>query len=244
MNLRKFLALAAMLLLPFSAALAADYSVFKTEGEVRLLHKGDSLWRAAQKREPLALQDRVRIGEASSIAIVDGQSGRIYRCAVAGEKRVHELIASAKESAARVSALACKELAAELKANPSQSNNQRVGAAYRGENDLKQLDQLAKHLPKDKKIALTVIRQDGMVHFALKNRTGKSLYVNVLKTAADGTRSICFDFQPAALCEGLLLPPRKEMGLPQYEFIDDGAAYSAFSSNFPYDTRALQLRLR
>lgn len=242
--MRHFILTIALIVVSAAPSICAEYAIFKVHGEVALKRKGESEWHGVEKRNPLAPQDILRIDDNSSVMIIDIESGQIFRSTFSGEKSVYDIVSSAKVASASMTALACQELYGEIKTNSMQDNDLRVGAVFRGDNDMSDLDSLAKHLFKDKNVELHIVDdEDGVVHLSLKNLANKPLYVNVVRISPIGARHICFEFKPGSDCEGLLLPEGASIDLPQYQFDSNGSTFHPFTTTFKYDTRALQRRL-
>lgn len=224
-------------------AFSANYSIFKIQGNVSVKKAGDSTWREAARRDDLSLQDMLRLGENSSVIIINAESGQLFKSQSSGEHKVYDIVSSAKLASASMTVLACMELGEEIKTLSAKDNDLRVGAVYRGNGDMSYLDSLAVNLFNDNRVAITVIEEEGMAHFALENRASEPLFVNVVKVSSSGSRHVCFEFKPGSECDGLLLPPGKLVELPQYLFAMDGSTFHAFATKFKFDTRALQRRL-
>lgn len=233
-----------LFLMCLSTAFSADYAIFKIQGDVFVKKAGDATWRSAARRDALNSHDMIRLGEKSSVMIINTESGQLFKSYSSGEQRVYDIVSSAKLASASMTVLACQELGEEIKNRSTKDNDLRVGAVYRGNNDMSFLDSLAVNLFADNRVGLSVIEEDGgMAHFALKNLSSEPLFVNVVRVSSSGSRHVCFEFKPGSVCEGLLLPPGVSMELPQYVFALDGSTFQAFATTFKFDTRALQRRL-
>ena len=241
--MKRILLLAALLLPGILPVFSAPYALFRFQGDVTVKHSGEGTWNKAARRDTLVPQDVLKIGENAYVMIINIESGQIYKSSGRGEKRVYDIVSSAKAASASVTALSCRELFEELKTDTSKSNDLRVGAVFRGESDMRRLDSLARDCRPDGRVSLTVLEDAGMVHFCLKNLSETPLFVNVVRISSEGKRQVCLEFKPDSECDGLLLPPGVSLELPQYQFVSDGSSFFPFATSFKYDTRALQRRL-
>lgn len=222
---------------------AARYAIYKIEGEVLIKRENTDSWENAFRRDIVEIKDILKIAQSSAVTIINLDSGQLFNSADIGEIQVYKLISKAKAKSANLTSLMCKELVSEMKNYTSGNNDLRVGAVYRGESDMLDLDILASQCMEDKTLSLETVEEDGTVYFILRNVSNTPKYANVIRVALDGSRYVCFEFKPGSDCEGLLIPPGVTVGLPQYRFLSDKSTYKAFSSSFPIDTRALQRRL-
>lgn len=239
----KRLIIAFSLLFAAVTSYSANYSIFKLEGEVSLKRKESNLWVTASRRDTLAVQDLFKLTHGASVTVINKDTGQLFKSTRTGEMSVYEIITRAKSESAKITSLVCQEFKSEIKDYYSGNNDMRVGAVYRGESDMHLLDSLAGHWQEDTSVAIGLASDDETLYFVLENVSSGPKYVNVVRIAPDGKKSVCLEFKPGADCEGLLLPSGAHVALPQYRFLPDGSVFKAFSSAFPFDTRALQRRL-
>lgn len=220
-----FIALFTMLV---SLVSAQDIYVYAIIGQAEKQENGQ--WVALQKRNPLQLNDVVRVGNNSALSFIDRKAEKIYSISQNNGQKVSELIANYKGKqsyAANFVSHASKSL---FNGGSDRISHEAAGCTYRGdivENDIAKAI-LAKHKGNelgsmnnantDYAISFSILDRrtraelegvvalDSQAVFRIKNSSETPLYVNILDINKDGEKYDCLPIDDATTMSHLLIP--------------------------------------
>ena len=241
--------LAALLALPLPAQ--SRYSVYKTQGTVRVSPKAEKDWTDAARNRELQLGDRLQLGERSAVTIFDSSNSLLYTYETPGECTVMEAVRSVRDKAGSRTGAVNAEMKRSIAGHGADPGYGVLGASFRGQGEASFTDSLAVRLHRlagteqgNAQLVLTLVPDGDAAVFGLRNASDTPLYVNVLRVHGEDL-TVCLEFDGKEGSEGILLDAGAELVLEQYPFVmQEGARYLAYGTVRSYDTRSLQRALR
>lgn len=266
--MKRLLLLYVFLLSVFMASAQSRYTVYKCQGDAHVMKFKTETWTKLSKNESLSLLDLVKLGEASSIVILDTKTRKLYKSHHSEEMSVKYRIDEAIKAADRVTADLNRELLSELKEQETQSKGHtRIAAAFRGEGDPARADSLAAFvneawttLNEDRNCVVfpdgsfssddfdfdCISGGDGECWMKVSNRGDREAIINVVRFSSDGKASLCYEFDYESEVSCIILAGGAEVVLDQYRFAEaeEGERFMLLVTDSPYDTHALQMLLK
>ncbi len=228
------------------------YSIFKVEGDVKLLN--GSSWVELYKHDDLSFKDKIRVGASSNVAILDSEISQIYYCSDAGEYRVIEIISNAKKQSDRITKLMNQQIRESYNTD-MQSQYHTAGVSYRGSSETScTRDVYAAICNIGNASQSTVIGlekvcvNDQEFYFSVTNKSESPLYINILRlVSASPNTQLCLNIGYTEDEPYLMIAPNSTVELKQYTFYsikNDPGRYTLFATPCRFDTQELQLLLK
>ena len=251
-----------------TAAAQPRYSVFRCQGDAQVKKFKTESWTKLSRNDGLSLLDMVKLGDGSSLVILDTRTRKLYKSHHSEEMSVKYRIDEAVKAADKVTADLNRELLSELKEqDPQSKGHTRIAAAFRGEGGSDQVESLAALV----KTSWPTLREevscvafpeetlssgsfalecigggDGECWMKVSNKGDRGAFINVVCFTSDGKASLCYEFDYESEVSCILLPGGAEVILDQYRFAEaaEGERFMLLATESPYDTHALQMLLK
>lgn len=253
----------ALLSMLVSMVCAQDIYVYSVIGNAEKQENGK--WVALQKRNPLQMNDVVRVGNNSALSFIDRKAEKIYSVSQNNGQKISEIIANYKGKQSYAANFVSHASKALFNGGSDRISHEAAGCTYRGdivENDIAKAI-LAKHKGNelgsmnnantDYAISFSILDRrtraelegvvalDSQAVFRIKNSSETPLYVNILDINKDGEKYDCLPIDDATTMSHLLIPGNCTIDLTTYpvEFSEPVGTDNLIliATEVPYDLR-------
>ncbi len=253
----------ALLSMLVSMVCAQDIYVYSVIGNAEKQENGK--WVALQKRNPLQMNDVVRVGNNSALSFIDRKAEKIYSVSQNNGQKISEIIANYKGKQSYAANFVSHASKALFNGGSDRISHEAAGCTYRGdiiENDIAKAI-LAKHKGSalgsmnnantDYAISFSILDRrtraelegvvalDSQAVFRIKNSSETPLYVNILDINKDGEKYDCLPIDDATTMSHLLIPGNCTIDLTTYpvEFSEPVGTDNLIliATEVPYDLR-------
>lgn len=253
----------ALLSMLVSMVCAQDIYVYSVIGNAEKQENGK--WVALQKRNPLQMNDVVRVGNNSALSFIDRKAEKIYSVSQNNGQKISEIIANYKGKQSYAANFVSHASKALFNGGSDRISHEAAGCTYRGdivENDIAKAI-LAKHKGSalgsmnnantDYAISFSILDRrtraelegvvalDSQAVFRIRNSSETPLYVNILDINKDGEKYDCLPIDDATTMSHLLIPGNCTIDLTTYpvEFSEPVGTDNLIliATEVPYDLR-------
>lgn len=265
MRMKRMILMAVMSMLVGLLA-AQDIYVYSVIGQAERQENGK--WVILQKRNPLKMEDVVRVSDNSALSIIDRKAEKIYSISQTNGKKVSELIANYKGKQTYASNFVSHASKALFNGGSDRISNDAAGCTYRGdivENDIaKSLIAKAKgasmnnfnNATTDYQVSFEILDRktkqplgsevaiDSQAIFRITNNSDVPLYINILDINQQNEKYVCLPIDDATTMSHLLIPANCTIDLVSYpiEFAEPKGVDNLMliATEIPYDLRQVK----
>lgn len=229
--MRRLLLTGLLLFLSVLYAAAQDLWLYSVNGHVEVRSLACDWKDAGSGISALSLTDSLRIGDNSSVTILDSSAEKVYALQAAGENEVRNLVNVARKRNEKSSKGLISFLWNSFRGDDSADNHRRsAGVVYR-DDDINSA--IAASILEGKgalNVSLMLIDNNGdsidhhvtvgeLAYLKVSNNTGQSLFVNLFDIDADGQIVNCTPTSSSQEMAKLLIPPYSEVILNTFPIV-------------------------
>lgn len=229
--MRRLLLTGLLLFLSVLYAAAQDLWLYSVNGHVEVRSLACDWKDAGSGISALSLTDSLRIGDNSSVTILDRSAEKVYALQAAGENEVRNLVNVARKRNEKSSKGLISFLWNSFRGDDSADNHRRsAGVVYR-DDDINSA--IAASILEGKgalNVSLMLIDNNGdsidhhvtvgeLAYLKVSNNTGQSLFVNLFDIDADGQIVNCTPTSSSQEMAKLLIPPYSEVILNTFPIV-------------------------
>ena len=229
--MRRLLLTGLLLFLSVLYAAAQDLWLYSVNGHVEVRSLACDWKDAGSGISALSLTDSLRIGDNSSVTILDRSAEKVYALQAAGENEVRNLVNVARKRNEKSSKGLISFLWNSFRGDDSADNHRRsAGVVYR-DDDINYA--IAASILEGKgalNVSLMLIDNNGdsinhhvtvgeLAYLKVSNNTGQSLFVNLFDIDADGQIVNCTPTSSSQEMAKLLIPPYSEVILNTFPIV-------------------------
>lgn len=247
---RKFIFPLVVLLTFFcsSGDVMARYYVHKVSGQVSVVKEGAYV--PMERGRQVNLNDKVRVGDRSSVSIVDKNTNRVYVGGEAGLTSVANIIMSARKQSESISRLVYNQAVASIKDDGRPSIS--LGATSRGDESGKSTTQLlysslaglkdCRKIEHSSSISLSRIKNGDEWFFRVDNKGSELLYFGIIRLK-DGKPEQVLEVGRFDGVSVLAVEAGASVELSQFTFVSTRkrVSYLLFASTSVFDTQELSV---